>query len=72
MIAVYILCLFGVIILAGFVVAIIDLAEDAHENWQKRVTAEDLRELARLFEQEGSFVDYNEKGEKMLVGYTKE
>lgn len=72
MIAVYILSMFGVIILGGFIMAIIDLAHDAHENWQKRVTADDLKELGRLFEQEGSFVGFNEKGEKMLVGYTKE
>ena len=71
MIAVYILSMFGVIILGGFIMAIIDLAYDAHENWQKRVTAKDIEELKKLFEEEGSFVGFNEKGEKFLAGYTK-
>lgn len=62
----------------GIVVIIIgaswacELIENSrNNNCQKRVTAEDIEELKRLFEEEGSFVGFNEKGEKFLVGYTK-
>lgn len=64
---------------AGLVVGIVffswicELIENHRNNcWPKRVTADDIRELKRLFDEEGSFVGYNEQGEKFLVGYKKD
>ena len=48
MIALYILFLFTFITVAGFCVAIMDVACEAHENWQKDVTAEDLKQLEKF------------------------
>lgn len=45
---VYILGLFAIIIGGGFIVAIMDIACEAHENWQKDVTAEDLKKLGKF------------------------
>jgi hypothetical protein len=41
-------------------------------SWRSRVTASDLEELKRLFDEEDAFVDFNDKGEKFLCGYTKD
>ena len=60
-----------VIVFASFCVWVLEMGK-RHDDWRKNVTAEDLRELSRLFEEEGSFVGYNENGEKFLVGYSKE
>ena len=64
---------------AGIVVGIvgaswvIELIENNQKNsWRSRVTAEDIEQLRRLFEEEGATVAFNEKGEKFLVGYSKE
>lgn len=46
--------------------------ESYNSNWRQRVTPEDLEELGRLFKQEGSFVGFNDNGEKFLVGYPKD
>jgi hypothetical protein len=60
-----------VIVFASFCVWILEMGKDC-EDWRKNVTAEDLEELGRLFEKEGSFVGYNDTGEKFLVGYSKD
>lgn len=41
------------------------------EDYRHKVTVEDLAELSRLFDDETSFVSYNDKGEKFLCGYKK-
>jgi len=46
--------------------------ESCKNNWRNRITVEDLEELGRLFEQEGSFIGFNDRGEKFLVGFTKD
>lgn len=52
---------------------VVELIENRQkDSWQKRVTADDIRELKRLFDEEGSFVAFNDKGEKLLVGYVKD
>jgi hypothetical protein len=71
MIALYILWTFAIITFGGLVMFLLDLANDNYEQWQKNVRAEDLRELDRLFDKDTAFVDYNDKGEKFLVGYLK-
>lgn len=67
---IYLLSLFAVIIGVSFIVGLVDMFS-GRDNWQNKVTAEDLRELGRLFEREDAFVDYNDKGEKFFVGYPK-
>lgn len=64
---------------AGIVVGVVGaswideyLENRKNNSWQKRVTADDIRKLHRLFDEEGSFVAFNEKGEKLLVGYVKD
>lgn len=42
-----------------------------NDDYRNRVTAEDLAEMTRLFEDDGSFVGWNEKGEKFVCGYKK-
>ena len=69
-----VMMLFGlwfVIVFASVCVWILDIGSEC-ENWQKNVTADDLRELSRLFDRESSFVAYNDKGEKFFVGYQKD
>lgn len=61
--------LVGIVILGSFIVEMIE--NSRKDCWRHKVTAEDIEELKRLFE-EGSFVDFNEKGEKFLVGYMKD
>jgi len=41
-------------------------------SWRSRVTATDIEELKRLFDEEDAFVDFNDKGEKFLCGYIKD
>jgi len=42
-----------------------------NNDYRNRVTAEDLAEMARYFDEDGWFVDYNDKGEKFYCGYRK-
>lgn len=42
-----------------------------NDDYRNRVTAEDLAEMTRLFEDDGAFVGWNEKGEKFVCGYKK-
>ena len=42
-----------------------------NDDYRNRVTADDLAEMARLFDDEGSFVGLNDKGEKFICGYRK-
>ena len=49
MIALYILMIYAIIILGGFCMFIVEYASEVHENWQKNVTAEDLRKLKEHF-----------------------
>lgn len=42
-----------------------------NDDYRDGVTSDDLAEMARLFDDEGSFVDYNDKGEKFICGYRK-
>ena len=35
-------------ILGGFIVAILDIAHETHETWQKQVRAEDLKKLGKF------------------------
>lgn len=48
MIALYILMMYAVIILGGFCMFIVEYASEAHENWQKDVRAEDLKQLEKF------------------------
>jgi hypothetical protein len=66
----YTVGLWGVIMITCFVSWVLDIM--SNNNWQKRVTADDLRELKKLFEKDGAFVGFNDKGEKFLVGYTRD
>ena len=43
-----------------------------NDDYRNRVTAEDLAEMARLFDEEGSFVGLNDKGEKFYCGYMRD
>ena len=42
-----------------------------NDDYRNNVTADDLAEMARLFDDEGSFMDYNDKDEKFICGYRK-
>lgn len=42
-----------------------------NDDYRNRVTSDDLAEMARLFDEEGSFVGLNDKGEKFICGYRK-
>lgn len=42
-----------------------------NDDYRNKVTAEDLAEMTRLFEDDGTFVGWNEKGEKFVCGYRK-
>jgi hypothetical protein len=66
----YTVGLWGVIMITCFISWMLDIM--SNNNWQKRVTADDLRELKKLFENDGAFVGFNDKGEKFLVGYTRD
>lgn len=39
---------FFTIILGGFIMALLDIAQEANENWQKQVRAEDLKKLGKF------------------------
>lgn len=43
-----------------------------NDDYRNRVTAEDLAEMTRYFDEDGWFVDYNDKGEKFYCGYMKD
>ena len=62
--------LVGGIVGASWIVEMIE--NSRKDSWRNRVTADDIRELHRLFDEEGSFVTFNDKGEKLLVGYMKD
>lgn len=62
--------LVGVVVIGSFLVEMVENSKK--DSWRHKVTAEDIEQLRRLFDEEGSFVAYNEKGEKLLVGYSKE
>ena len=72
MIDLFIYCagLVGLIVFASWIVELVYNLYD--NNWPKRVTAQDIEDLKTLFETDGAFVGYNEKGEKFLVGYYKD
>ncbi len=61
--------LYAVICVVAFTCWIVDKLYNV--DYRHNVTAEDLAELSRLFDNETSFVDYNDKGEKFLCGYRK-
>ena len=42
------------------------------KDYRYLVTADDIRELDRLFLPDSSFVGFDSKGEKYLVGYLKD
>ena len=42
-----------------------------NDDYRNNVTADDLAEMARYFDEDGWFVDYNDKGEKFICGYRK-
>lgn len=42
------------------------------DDYRNHVTTDDLAEMARLFDKEGSFVGLNDKGEKFYCGYMKD
>ena len=60
----------GVIGLGCFISWILEVIYDGGD-YRNRVTAEDLAEMARYFDEDGWFVDYNDKGEKFICGYRK-
>lgn len=62
-------CVFFVVCI-GFLVEMIE--NRRKDSWRHRVTAEDIEQLRRLFDEEGASVAFNEKGEKFLVGYMKD
>jgi hypothetical protein len=62
--------LYAVICVVAFTSWIVDKLYNV--DYRHKVTAEDLAELSRLFDDETSFVGYNEKGEKFLCGYIKD
>ena len=62
--------LYAVICVVAFTTWIVDKLYNV--DYRHNVTTEDLAELSRLFDDETSFVGYNEKGEKFLCGYTKD
>ena len=64
--SVVLFCIIGVSLIMEFI------ENRKRDSWRNRVTADDIRELRRLFDEEGSFVAFNEKGEKLLVGYMKD
>ena len=39
---------FYTIILGGFIMAILDIAHEANETWQKQVRAEDLKKFGKF------------------------
>ena len=43
-----------------------------NDDYRNRVKTEDLAEMARYFDEDGWFVDYNDKGEKFICGYMKD
>lgn len=70
MINMFIYCA-GIIVVVVFASWIVELVDNYRNDWPSRVTAEDIEQLKRLFEEDGASVDFNEKGEKFLVGYKK-
>jgi hypothetical protein len=60
----------GVIGLGCFISWVMETLDG--NSWRYRVTASDLEELKRLFDEEGAFVGFNDKGEKFLCGYSKD
>lgn len=61
----------GGVVVASWVVEIWDKFYNPN-NWRNRITARDIEDLKRMFEEEGAFVGFNEHGEKFLVGYKKD
>jgi hypothetical protein len=60
----------GVIGLTCFISWVMETLDG--NSWNKRVTASDIEELNRLFDEEDAFVGFNDSGEKFLCGYIKE
>lgn len=60
----------GIIGLGCFISWILEVIYDGGD-YRNRVTAEDLAEMTRLFEDDGAFVGWNEKGEKFVCRYRK-
>lgn len=69
-IMIYCAGLVGVVLLGSFIVEMIE--NSRKDSWRHKVTAEDIEQLRRLFDEEGASVAFNEKGEKFLVGYMKD
>jgi hypothetical protein len=69
-IALYSVGICGVIGLGCFISWVMETLDS--NSWRHRVTASDLEELKRLFDEEDAFVGFNDKGEKFLCGYIKD
>jgi hypothetical protein len=69
-IALYSVGICGVIGLGCFICWVMETLDG--NSWRSKVTASDLEELKRLFDEEDAFVDFNDKGEKFLCGYIKD
>lgn len=69
-IVLYLVGIFGVILVTCGISWMLEALCDG-EDYRGRVTSEDLAEMARYFDEDGWFVDYNDKGEKFVCGYRK-
>jgi hypothetical protein len=69
-IALYSVGICGVIGLGCFISWVMETLDC--NSWRHKVTASDIEELKRLFDEEDAFVDFNDKGEKFLCGYIKD
>lgn len=70
-IALYSVGICGVIGLGCFISWALESLYDGND-YRRKVTADDLAELSRLFDEDNSFVGYNDKGEKFYCGYMKD
>jgi hypothetical protein len=69
MIMPYLVGLLIVVIVGATLCSIVQYVEN---TWSNKVMACDIEELNRLFDEEDSFVGFNDKGEKFLCGYIKD
>ena len=69
-IVLYVIGICGVILVGCGISWVLEVIYDGGD-YRNKVTAEDLAEMARYFDEDGWFVDYNDKGEKFYCGYRK-
>ena len=70
-IVLYLVGIFGVILVTCGISWTLEVLCDGEDD-RGRVTSEDLAEMARYFDEDGWFVDYNDKGEKFYCGYMRD